>query len=193
MERGRDKFKKLKPIINMMVKFCYIFPRNVRIKLFEHFRKTKGKKGLFIRYILLKTIAKSVGDNVSIHSDVYLLNVDNLSIGNNVSIHPMCYFEAWGGIKIGDDVSIAHAVTVLSVNHIYSDLNIPIKDQGIECRTTEIKPNVWIGAKASILGGVTIGSGSIVASGSVVTKTIGENVIIGGVPARIIKNREDAI
>ncbi|MEG1256979.1 acyltransferase [Clostridium sp.] len=191
MERGRDKFNKLKPIINMMVKFCYIFPERVRVKLFVHYRKTKGKKGLFIRYILLKTVAKSVGDNVSIHPDVYLLNVHKLSLGNNVSIHPMCYFEAWGGIIVGDDVSIAHAVTVLSVNHTYTDLNIPIKDQGIEGKRTEIKSNVWIGAKVSILGGVTIGSGSIIATGAVVTKNIRENVIIGGVPARIIKNRDE--
>lgn len=190
MKRGRDQFNKIKPIIYIMTKFCHVFPRNIRVKLFEHYRKTKGKKGLLIRYVLLKTIAKSVGENVSIHPDVYLLNVDKLSIGNNVSIHPMCYFESWGGITIGDDVSIAHAVTVLSVNHIYSDLNVPIKDQGIEDRPTEIKSNVWIGAKASILGGVIINTGSIVATGAVVAKNVEKNTVVGGVPAKRIKLRE---
>ncbi|MFA6808434.1 MAG: acyltransferase [Eubacteriales bacterium] len=189
MKRGRSQAHKLKPIINIIVKFCYIFPENIRVKLFEHYRKTKGKKGLLIRYVLLKTIAKSVGDNVSIHPDVYLLNVNMLSIGNNVSIHPMCYFEAWGGIIIGDDVSIAHAVTVLSVNHKYRDLNIPIKDQGIEKRPTEIKSNVWIGAKASILGGIIVNSGSIIAAGAVISKDVEENAVVAGVPAKIIKLR----
>lgn len=190
MERGRDQFNKFKRIINIMIKFCYIFPESIRIKLFQHYRRTKGKKGLLIRYVLLKTIAKSVGNNVSIHPDVYLLNVDKLSIGNNVSIHPMCYFEAWGGVTIGDDVSIAHAVTVLSVTHNYLDLSIPIKDQGIEGKPTEIKSNVWIGAKALILGGVTIESGSVIAAGAVVTKNVSSYSIVGGIPSKLIKTRK---
>jgi acetyltransferase-like isoleucine patch superfamily enzyme len=189
MVRGRDKFRKIKPLINMLVKLYSIFPRKLRTKLFEHYRNTKGNKGLVIRYALLKTIAIQVGDNVAIYPDVYIFHTEGLSIGNNVSIHPMCYIEAKGGITIGDDVSIAHAVTILSVNHIYSDLNVPIKDQGIEYKQTEIKTNVWIGAKASVLAGVTVSSGAIIATGAVVTKDVAEKTIVGGVPAALIKAR----
>lgn len=189
MQRGRDKFSKFKSIINLLVKSCSIFPKSVRVKLFEHFRMLKGKKGFLIRYVLLKTIANDVGDNVSIHPNVYIFNPEGLSIGDNVSIHPMCYIEAKGGIRIGNDVSIAHQATLLSVNHIYSDLDIPIKDQGIEYKATEIKSNVWIGAKASILAGVVVDSGVVVATGGVVTKNVEKDTVIGGVPAKVIKRR----
>jgi acetyltransferase-like isoleucine patch superfamily enzyme len=190
MERGRDKFNRFKPTINILVKFYSLFPRGIRVKFFEYFRMTKGKKGLLIRYVLLKTIANNVGDNVAVHPNVYIFNYEGLSIGNNVSIHPMSYIEAKGGIKIGDDVSIAHAVTLLSVNHIYSDINTPIKDQGIDYKETEIKSNVWIGAKASVLAGIMVGSGSIIATGAVVTKNVDEYAVVGGIPATVIKYRK---
>lgn len=190
MERGRDKFNKFKPIINILVKFYSLFPKRIRVILFEHYRTTKGKRGLLIRYILLKSIAKHIGENVAIAPDVYIFNPEYLSIGDNVSIHPMCYIEAKGGIKIGNDVSIAHAVTLLSVNHIYSDLNRPIKDQGIDYREVEIKSDVWVGAKASILAGVTVESGCIIATGAVVTKNVNNYYIVGGIPSKLIKIRK---
>ncbi|MCT4478538.1 acyltransferase [Peribacillus frigoritolerans] len=189
MKRGRDKFRRFKPVINLLIKFHMILPRGIRVRLFEHHRMTKGIKGVVIRYILLKTLAKNVGDNVSIHPNVYIFNMDKLSIGNDVSIHPMCYIEAKGGIKIGNDVSIAHSVTLLSVNHIFSELNIPIKDQGIEYIETEIKSDVWVGAKASILAGVTVEEGTIIATGAVVTKNVEKYSVVGGVPAKLIKTR----
>ena len=137
----------------------------------------------------MKNISKNLGDNVYIAPDVYIFNAENLSIGSNVSIHSMSYIEAIGGVIIGDDVSIAHAVTILSVNHRYSELNIPIKDQGLEFKKTQIKSNVWVGAKASILYGTTIETGSIVATGAVVTKNVNEFSVVGGVPAKLIKKR----
>ena len=91
--RGREKFDKHKKKINMIIKIVKVFPKNIRLKMFFHFRKTQGTKGILIRYVLLKTLAKQCGDNVSIHPDVYIFHPENLSIGNNVSIHPMCYIE----------------------------------------------------------------------------------------------------
>lgn len=194
MKRGRDKFKQFKPLINILVKCYYILPRKVRVKLFEHYRDTKGLRGILLRYILLKTIAKNVGENVMIAPNVYIFNVENLSIGNNVSIHPMSYIEAKGGIEIGNDVSIAHAVTILSVNHVFDDIKIPIKEQGISFGKVTIESNVWIGAKSSILKGITVKSGSIIGTGAVVTKDIECMNIVGGVPAKTLKvRREDRV
>ena len=115
----------------------------------------------------------------------------NVKIGKHVFINHGLTIMARGGIEIEDDVSIAHGVTILSVNHIYSDLNTPIKDQGIKCKETKIKSNVWIGAKASVLAGVTVGSGSVIAAGAVVTKDVDEFCVVGGVPAKIIKDRKN--
>ncbi|RIE04487.1 acyltransferase [Cohnella faecalis] len=137
----------------------------------------------------MKTIAKSCGNNVACHTNVYFFNPENISIGNNVSIHPMCYIDASGGIEIGSDVSIAHGNTIMSATHAYENVYIPIADQGIVLKKVVIKDNVWLGAKATIVCGVTIHSGSIVGANSVITKDTLPNSIVGGVPAKVIKYR----
>lgn len=191
MTRGREQFKKYRVLINFLVHCFSLLPRSVRLKLFEKARMIKGKGGLALRYILLKTVAKRVGDNVSIHPGVYLFHPENLSIGDHVSIHPMCYLEASGGLIIGSNVSIAHGATILTESHRYDSLDIPIKDQGLMFKETVIESDVWIGAKATILYGTTIGSGSIIAAGAVVTKNVPHMAIVGGIPAKVIKMRNE--
>ena len=99
MLRGRDKFNKAKGIINHIVRFYSIFPTKLRTRWFVRHRNTNGNIGIVIRYALLKTLAKSIGDNVSIQPGAYIFNPKELEIGDNVSIHPMCYIEAWGGVQ----------------------------------------------------------------------------------------------
>lgn len=175
---GREKFQKYKSVLNLMVKFIKIIPIRFRKALLNHFRNINDKKGLAIRYILLKSLNDNVGDNISIHPGCYLFSVDNLEIGDNVSIHPMCYIDATGGIKIGSDVSIAHGTTILSTSHSFGDKEISIKYQEILKRKTEIGNNVWIGCKSTILYGVNIESGSIVGACSLVNKNVSGNTIV---------------
>ena len=189
MQRGREKFKKYKKIIKIICVFYSIFPKKIQNKMLISNRKKTGYIGLIKRYCLLKNLAKKIGDNVSIHPDVYLFNIQNLVIGDNVSIHPMTYIEGYGGIEIGNDVSIAHGVTIMSVNHGFNNKVIPIKDQAIEKRPIVIKDNVWIGAKATILGNNVISTGSIIGAGAVVTNNVEKNSIVAGVPAKEIKKR----
>ena len=129
--RGREQFRKYKVFLELLEKFYRLFPLKIRKKLLEKNRRRRGKIGLAVRYALLKTIAKSVGDNVSVHEDVYIRNPQGLSIGDNVSIHPMCYIEALGGLFIGNDVSIAHGTTIMTTDHNFKALDVPIKDQGV--------------------------------------------------------------
>ncbi|PIC69191.1 galactoside O-acetyltransferase [Sporosarcina sp. P16b] len=150
---------------------------------------TQGNKGLLIRYVLFKSISEKCGDNVSIHPQVYIFNARELSVGDNVSIHPMCYIDATGRIQIGSDVSIAHGTTIMSTNHQYSDVNLPIKDQPIDLINTQIDDDVWVGAKVTILAGIKVESGSVLAAGAVITKDVSKHTIVGGVPAIEIKNR----
>jgi len=186
---GRNQFLRYKKIMLFFSSILKSVPFNLRKSLFYHARMISGKKGILIRYILLKSILRKCGDNVSIHSNVYLLNIDRLNLGNNVSIHPMCYIDATGFIEIGNNVSIAHMVTIMSTEHSYNNSEIPIKYQDVIKQKTIIADNVWVGAKSTILSGVSIDEGSIVAAGAVVTKDVIKNVIVGGVPAKIIKER----
>ena len=189
-ERGRDKFKKYQAIIILLTKVLMIIPIGFRLKFFEFFRYVKGVKGVAIRYIILKTITKYCGDNVSIHPNVYLMNPENLVIGNNVSIHPMTYIDAYGEIEIGDDVSIAHGASILSTTHEYESLNVPIKDQGLVIKKTTISNDVWIGSKATILSGIYVHEGAIVGANAVVTKNVEKFSIVGGSPAKLLKYRK---
>lgn len=189
MNRKRDIINKYDKIIRITINLSYLLPKKFYLRWFNLIRNHDNFVAMFIRYICLKNCANSCGNNVAIFSNVYLLNIQNLNIGDNVSIHPLCYIDASGGINIGNNVSIAHSTTLLSEEHNYSDLNTNIKDQGIEFRKTIIEDNVWIGGACRILGGSFIESGSIIAAGAVVKNKVLSNTIVGGVPAKIIKER----
>lgn len=188
--RGREKFGKAKGIISLLIKLYSLFPKKTRLKLFAHHRTTKGNKGIAIRYALLKTLAASIGENVTIKDDVYILNPSGLNVGDNVSIHPFCYLECIGGVTIGNDVSIAEGTSIISFDHNYENVTIPIKDQGITRKAISIANDVWVGAKATLLGGITVEEGAIIAAGAVVTNDVKKYSIVGGVPAKEIKTRK---
>ena len=106
----------------------------------------------------------------------------NLHIGKSVFINSGCQFQDQGGVYIGDGTLIGHSVVLATLNH----------DSGPEHRADlypkpiHIGKNVWIGAHATVLPGVTIGDGAIVAAGAVVTKDVPVGAVVGGVPARLI-------
>lgn len=185
---GRESFKRYHKIIAFL-RVCFsIFGRKGNFFLLKFFRHTNGKLGLILRYLFLKNSAGLIGDNVSVQPGVYLLNIQKLEIGNNVSIHPMCYVDAEGGITIGNEVSIAHSTSILSANHDFTDLSIPIKYNKVKLGKVTIEDDVWIGCGVRILAGVEVGSRTVVAAGSVVNKNVEAHSIVAGVPAKIIKS-----
>ena len=109
--------------------------------------------------------------------------------GNNCGLGTDCFYGAAGGIELGNDVIVGNYVSFHSENHNFNNLDIPIRLQGTNHKGIKIGNNCWIGAKVIILDGVQIGDGCVIAAGSVVTKSFPDNVVIGGVPAKVIKNR----
>jgi acetyltransferase-like isoleucine patch superfamily enzyme len=190
MKRKIELIETFSGSINLIIKLSSIFPKKFYLFLLKLVRHHDNYIAMFIRFLCFKNCAKSCGDNVAIFSSVYLHKIQSLEIGDNVSIHPLCYLDASGGIKIGDDVSVAHNTTILSEDHIFSNLQINIKDQGCEYKRTVIENNVWIGAGCRILGGSLIRTGSIIAAGAVVKNEVISNTIVGGVPAKLIKERK---
>lgn len=92
-----------------------------------------------------------------------------------------------GPVTIGNHVNLAQSITVTALNHNFDDANKRIDEQGVSTSQTVIDDDVWIGANAVILSGVTIGTHSVVAAGAVVTKDVPPYSLVAGVPAKIIK------
>ena len=148
----------------------------------------------FINFIKLQMCAKC-GKNVTFgkYSNI---TFKNLYIGNNVYFGPNTTILCSNAkVTIGDDVMFGPNVTIITGNHrtnlvgrtmisITENEKLPENDQEVE-----IKNDVWIGANAIILKGVTIGRGSIIGAGSVVTKNVPNYSIVGGNPAKLIKMR----
>jgi acetyltransferase-like isoleucine patch superfamily enzyme len=92
-----------------------------------------------------------------------------------------------GPVTIGSHVNLAQGITVTALNHNFEDPNKRIDEQGISTTPVTIEDDIWIGANAVVLPGVTIGSHSVVAAGAVVTKDVPPHSLVAGVPAKVIK------
>lgn len=114
-------------------------------------------------------------------------------IGDNVGIGEFAYIGGAGGVDIGDDTIVGQYFSVHSENHIFSDTTRPIREQGVTRQGITIGPGCWIGAKVTILDGVTVGGNSVIAAGSVVMKSFPPNSVIGGVPARLLRILDTAV
>jgi len=98
-----------------------------------------------------------------------------------------CYLD----IEFGEAALAADWVYICDFDHVFTDIHVPIKDQGIVKEPVRIGPDVWIGQKASVLKGVTVGQGSVIASHALVNKDVPAWSVAVGVPARVIRNRLD--
>jgi acetyltransferase-like isoleucine patch superfamily enzyme len=107
-----------------------------------------------------------------------------IAIGKHVFINHACSFLDLGGITIEDHVLIGPRVTLVTENHPAD----PDQRRSLMTKPIVIKQNAWIGANATILPGVTVGENAIVAAGAVVSKDVPANTVVGGVPAKFIKN-----
>lgn len=111
-----------------------------------------------------------------------------LVIGNSVFINDFFMLLCADSIKIGNDTMIAHNVLITDLNHGYYDSTKPYHSQELITKPVIIGKNVWIGAYATILPGVTIGDNSIIGAHAVVTKDVPSNTIVCGNPAKVVKN-----
>lgn len=139
-----------------------------------------------LREIFSELIGKPVDEGFGLFPPFYTDCGLNISIGKNVFINSGCRFQDWGGITIGDGALIGHNVVIATINHGLAPEerhdNIPAP--------VAIGKNVWIGSNATVLPNVTVGENSVVAAGAVVTKDVPANVVVAGVPAKIIKEIE---
>ena len=136
--------------------------------------------------LLCELTGKEVSPSVTVFPPVFTDCGKNLHFAENIFVNSGCKFQDQGGIEIGSGTLIGHNVVFASLNHAQ---NPKARGNLLPGKIT-IGENVWIGANATILAGVTVGDGAIIAAGAVVTKDVQANTIVGGVPAKYIKDVE---
>lgn len=134
--------------------------------------------------LLSEITGKEVDASVRIFTPFHINYGKNTKFGQNIFINFGCTFLDLGGIEIEDNVMLAPGVKLLSESHPIE----PKERQQLATGKIHIKKNAWIGANATILQGVTIGENAVVAAGAVVSKDVPANVVVGGIPAKILKN-----
>ncbi len=150
-----------------------------------------GSLSMRLREILCSFIFCRTGKDVKIHNNVYFGSGNNLCIGNHSNISHGSWISS--DTVIGNDVMMGPFVFIISATHANKKIDIPMRLQGMEeSRPVIIGDDVWIGSHAILLPGVKISSHTIVAAGSVVTKSFPAYSVIGGNPARLIKMRSES-
>lgn len=110
-----------------------------------------------------------------------------IKIGRHSLVGEYSVIRGQGGVEIGDRVYTSPFTQIIAVNHVFDDPNRPFVEQGITAEGIVIEDDVWLGAGAVITDGVHIGRGAVVAAGAVVTRDVPAHTVVGGVPARVIK------
>jgi len=137
-----------------------------------------------IRSLFSELIGKKVDDSFLLIPPFYTAGGNEIRVGQRVFINQNCTFYDLGGLDIADDVMIGPNVSIITTSHPIE----PAQRRAVTLgKPIVIQRNVWIAAGATIIGGVTIGENSVVAAGSVVTKDVPSNTLVGGNPARVIR------
>lgn len=146
------------------------------------------------RELMRQLIGSEVDESVTVLPPFYTDYGRNIVFGKDVFVNTNCTFMDRGGITIGDGTLIGPNVNMTTLNHDHD----PLRRHITYCKPIHVGKNVWIGMAATILPGITIGDGAIVAAGAVVTKDVPSMAVVAGVPAKIVEwveqkqAREDA-
>ena len=166
----------------------------VRLRFADHIRL--GRNVYIDQGVYLHACPQgiSIGDNsLVMHGSIlHVYNFRDLPhafirIGRDSLIGELNVLRGQGGITIGDRVYTAPLVQILAVNHVFDDPTRPIIEQGITAEGITIEDDAWIGAGAIVTDGVRIGRGAVVAAGAVVTADVPAHTVVGGAPARVLR------
>jgi maltose O-acetyltransferase len=183
---GNSKQPRSANLINLVSQeFCGLYPWFLFIQflvwLLPHHSVIR------LRTVLYRLAGIKIGKGTVVIGKLSLTgNCKNLIIGDDCLINSPFYGDLNAPIKLGRNVAIGHHVVLITTNH---DFSHPERRAGaVSYRPIIIEDGAWIGARVTILPGVTVGAGSVVGAGSLVTKSVTANVVVGGVPAKPIKN-----
>ena len=191
-ESAREKLKrspKLKKFIDWVIMNQVETRPRWFIRLLAPLYQHRGKHSVIHRSARMDTPPYrifSLGDYSVVESFACINNaVGDVVIGDHTRIG--LHNTIIGPVEIGSHVNLAQGITVTALNHNFSDTNKRIDEQGVSTNPVTIEDDVWVGANAVILPGVTIGEHCVVAAGAVVTKDVPPHSLVAGVPAKVIK------
>ncbi|RQR53816.1 sugar O-acetyltransferase [Burkholderia sp. Bp9126] len=141
-----------------------------------------------VRALFAELIGKPVDDSVRLIPPFHTTGGPDIRVGRNVFINQNCTFYDLGGLDIGDDVMIGPNVSLITSGH---PLEPSRRRAYVVATPIRIERNVWIGAGATIIGGVTVGENAVVGAGAVVTRDVPPNTLVGGNPAKVIRSIAD--
>jgi acetyltransferase-like isoleucine patch superfamily enzyme len=167
---------------------------NVRLRFADHIRLGRGAyldQGTYL-HACPGGIELGAGTIVMHGAVLHVYNFRGLphafiKIGKDSLIGEYSVIRGQGGVSIGDRVYTSPFSQIIAVNHVFSDPATPFVDQGITAQGIIIEDNVWVGAGAVITDGVRVGKGAVIAAGAVVTRDVPAHTVVGGVPAKVIK------
>lgn len=142
--------------------------------------------GIAVRQAFLPSIVGGFGKNVAIQPGLRITTPKKLFIGDDCQFNENVYIAAGGGVRIGNWVGIGPGVKIWSVNHRFSDPDVPFILQGWDLKEVVIEDDVWIGANAFVMPGVLIGKGAIISAASVLLKPVPSYAIVAGNPGRVV-------
>lgn len=138
-----------------------------------------------IRAVFSELIGKAVDDSFLLIPPFFTTGGTEIRVGRNVFINQNCTFYDLGGLDIADDVMVGPNVSLITSGHPVEPAR---RRDFVTARPIAIGRNVWIAAGVTVIGGVTVGENSVVAAGSVVTRDVPPNTLVGGNPARVIRS-----
>ena len=174
-----EKIGIVEKIVNQFFLFVYGFVKYIPVPI-----------GYILRIAVLKLFGLKGGLGW-IHDGVTIVYPWRVKLGKGWSLNERVCIIPGGLITIKDNTRISNGVNIISANHNFDNVNIPIKYQGFYNEDVLIEDDVWIGANATILPGLRIGKGCIIGSGSIVNKSFTDYTIIAGNPAVEIKKRSN--
>lgn len=191
-ESAREKLKKnpkLKKLIDWVIMNQVETRPRWFIRLLAPLYQHRGKHSVIHRSARMDTPPYrifSLGDYSVVESFACINNaVGDVVIGDHTRIG--LHNTIIGPVEIGNHVNLAQGITVTALNHNFSDTSKRIDEQGVSTNPVTIEDDVWVGANAVILPGVTIGEHCVIAAGAVVTKDVPPHSLVAGVPAKVIK------
>jgi maltose O-acetyltransferase len=166
--------------------FYYSFARHLPARL-PYYGDCKRLRGFACKFIF-----KSSGKNINVHKGASFGPGYNISIGENSDLGinaNIIGIGTDGELVLGNDVMMGPDVIIMTRGHNYKDISLPMNRQGGFSKRVVIEDDVWIGFRCIIMPGVTIGKGSVIGAGSVVTRDVAPYTVVGGAPARLLKKR----